>query len=134
MTETAAELTRLSKENAKRRAVKIALQIERFTTVAPPAHVLETPDQSRAIASVQEDLASGRPMDRLVIGDVGYGKTGGRAAYGALAALAGKQVVIMAPTTVLVRQHFETFKKRFERTGLNVASCRGCRMPLNASE
>jgi RecG-like helicase len=61
-------------------------------------------------------------MDRLVIGDVGYGKTEVALRAAALAALAGKQVVIAAPTTVLVRQHFETFSRRFERTGLKVAS------------
>jgi transcription-repair coupling factor (superfamily II helicase) len=61
-------------------------------------------------------------MDRLVIGDVGYGKTEVAMRAAALVALAGKQVVIAAPTTVLVRQHFETFRQRFERTGLKVAS------------
>ena len=82
----------------------------------------ETPDQTRAINAVRDDLASGKPMDRLVVGDVGYGKTEVALRAAALVALAGKQVVISAPTTVLVRQHFETFKLRFERTGLKVAS------------
>jgi transcription-repair coupling factor (superfamily II helicase) len=71
---------------------------------------------------VRDDLASGKPMDRLVVGDVGYGKTEVALRAAALVALAGKQVVISAPTTVLVRQHYETFKARFERTGLKVAS------------
>jgi transcription-repair coupling factor (superfamily II helicase) len=122
MTETAAELTRLSKENAKRRAVKIAPDPALYNDFSAGFPFSETPDQSRVIAAVQEDLASGRPMDRLVIGDVGYGKTEVALRAAALAALAGKQVVIAAPTTVLVRQHFETFSRRFERTGLKVAS------------
>src|SRR6218665_682976 len=61
-------------------------------------------------------------MDRLVIGDVGYGKTEVAMRAAALAALAGRQVVIAAPTTVLVRQHVESFRQRFERVGIKVAS------------
>ena len=122
MTETAAELTRLSKENAKRRAVKIAPDPALYNDFAAGFPFSETPDQARAIVAVQEDLGSGHPMDRLVIGDVGYGKTEVALRAAALTALAGRQVVIAAPTTVLVRQHFEVFSKRFERTGLKVAS------------
>jgi transcription-repair coupling factor (superfamily II helicase) len=122
MTETAADLTRLAKENAKRRAVKIAPDPSAYNEFAAGFPFSETPDQARAIAAVREDLSSGRPMDRLVIGDVGYGKTEVAMRAAALVALAGKQVVIAAPTTVLVRQHFETFRQRFERTGLKVAS------------
>jgi transcription-repair coupling factor (superfamily II helicase) len=81
----------------------------------------ETPDQARAIAAVRHDLASGRPMDRLVVGDVGYGKTEVALRAAALAALAGKQVVLAAPTTVLVRQHLETFTRRLEDAGVEVA-------------
>jgi transcription-repair coupling factor (superfamily II helicase) len=81
----------------------------------------ETADQSRAIAQVRDDLASGKPMDRLVVGDVGYGKTEVALRAAALAALAGHQVAVAAPTTVLVRQHLETFAKRFEGTGVAVA-------------
>lgn len=81
----------------------------------------ETADQARAINAVRDDLASGRPMDRLVIGDVGYGKTEVALRAAALAALAGAQVILAAPTTVLVRQHIETFTRRFEGTGVSVA-------------
>ncbi|CAH0355573.1 DEAD/DEAH box helicase [Sphingobium sp. CECT 9361] len=82
----------------------------------------ETADQARAIQSVRDDLASGRPMDRLVIGDVGYGKTEIALRAAALASLAGYQVILAAPTTVLVRQHLETFHRRFADTGINVAA------------
>ncbi|MFV0623944.1 TRCF domain-containing protein [Sphingomonas sp. ac-8] len=81
----------------------------------------ETPDQARAIAAVRDDLASGKPMDRLVIGDVGYGKTEVALRAAAMVALAGRQVAIAAPTTVLVRQHLETFQQRFEGSGITVA-------------
>lgn len=122
MTETAAELTRLSSEMAKRRAVKITPNADAYNDFVTGFPFSETPDQARAIAAVRDDLASGRPMDRLVIGDVGYGKTEVALRAAALVALAGRQVIIAAPTTVLVRQHFETFSRRFERTGLKVAS------------
>jgi transcription-repair coupling factor (superfamily II helicase) len=81
----------------------------------------ETADQARAIAAVRADLASGKPMDRLVVGDVGYGKTEVALRAAALAALAGYQVVVAAPTTVLVRQHLASFQRRFEASGLKVA-------------
>jgi transcription-repair coupling factor (superfamily II helicase) len=73
----------------------------------------ETADQIKAIEEILEDLASDRPMDRLVCGDVGFGKTevAIRAAFKAI--LDGKQVAILVPTTVLAEQHYDTFVKRF---------------------
>ncbi len=73
----------------------------------------ETPDQNSAIADIKRDMQSATPMDRLLCGDVGYGKTevAMRAAFKAVAD--SKQVAILAPTTVLAFQHFETFKHRF---------------------
>lgn len=74
----------------------------------------ETPDQEQAIEEMKKDMASPRPMDRLVCGDVGYGKTE-VAMRGAFAAvLNGKQVAVLTPTTVLAFQHSNTFKKRFQ--------------------
>lgn len=74
----------------------------------------ETDDQLRAIGDIYKDITSTKPMDRLICGDVGFGKTevAMRAAF--FAVQAQKQVAILAPTTVLTFQHFETFKKRFE--------------------
>ena len=73
----------------------------------------ETEDQAGAIDAVLDDLASGRPMDRLVCGDVGFGKTevALRAAF--CAAINGKQVAVVAPTTLLARQHYKNFTQRF---------------------
>ncbi|HVP17920.1 MAG TPA: transcription-repair coupling factor [Spirochaetia bacterium] len=75
----------------------------------------ETEDQLRCIDDVKKDMESPRPMDRLVCGDVGYGKTeiALRAAFKAM--MGGKQVALLAPTTILVEQHFETFQERFAR-------------------
>ena len=80
----------------------------------------ETDDQEAAIGDVLDDLASGRPMDRLVCGDVGFGKTevALRAAF--VAAMAGQQVVVIAPTTLLARQHYNGFSERFAGFPLNV--------------
>jgi len=74
----------------------------------------ETDDQDRAIDDVLGDLSAGKPMDRLVVGDVGFGKTevALRAAFAA--AMAGKQVAIVCPTTLLARQHYNNFVTRFE--------------------
>ena len=74
----------------------------------------ETDDQLRAIDDLMKDFKSTKPMDRLICGDVGFGKTevAMRAAFATLAS--GKQVAVLAPTTVLTFQHFETFKKRFQ--------------------
>ena len=73
----------------------------------------ETEDQERAIAETVEDLAKGRPMDRLVCGDVGFGKTevALRAAF--VESMSGMQVAVVVPTTLLARQHFRTFSERF---------------------
>ncbi len=73
----------------------------------------ETDDQLSAIADVLDDFESGRPMDRLVVGDVGFGKTevAMRAAF--IAAMSGVQVALIAPTTLLARQHYKTFAERF---------------------
>jgi transcription-repair coupling factor (superfamily II helicase) len=80
----------------------------------------ETEDQERAIEEVLEDLSAGKPMDRLVCGDVGFGKTevALRAAF--VAAMAGQQVAIVAPTTLLARQHYSGFVERFSGFPLEI--------------
>ena len=80
----------------------------------------ETPDQLKAIVAVKKDMESPRPMDRLVCGDVGYGKTEVAIRAAAKAASAGKQVAILAPTTILVEQHYNNFKQRFKNLPFNV--------------
>ncbi|MEO5374547.1 MAG: transcription-repair coupling factor [Alphaproteobacteria bacterium] len=80
----------------------------------------ETEDQLQAIADTLEDMGSGRPMDRLVCGDVGFGKTevALRAAF--VAAMAGSQVAVVVPTTLLARQHYRTFSERFAGLPLRI--------------
>ena len=82
---------------------------------------LETPDQKRAIEEVKRDMESPRPMDRLVCGDVGYGKTevAVRAAFKAV--MDGKQVVLLAPTTLLSEQHYLTFTERMKNFPVRIA-------------
>jgi len=81
----------------------------------------ETPDQLRCIDEVKADMESPKPMDRLICGDVGYGKTeiAMRACF--KAATAGKQVAFLAPTTILAEQHFDNFKERFENFPIRIA-------------
>jgi transcription-repair coupling factor (superfamily II helicase) len=81
----------------------------------------ETDDQLTAIEDVLDDLSAGKPMDRLVCGDVGFGKTevAMRAAF--VAASSGKQVALIVPTTLLARQHYQSFTARFKDTGIRVA-------------
>ncbi|MFW6080388.1 MAG: transcription-repair coupling factor [Desulfosalsimonas sp.] len=82
----------------------------------------ETPDQLRAISEVTSDMESSTPMDRLICGDVGYGKTevALRAAFKAVND--GKQVAVLVPTTILAEQHYSTFAERFERFPVNIES------------
>jgi transcription-repair coupling factor (superfamily II helicase) len=81
----------------------------------------ETPDQARAIETVLTDMQNGVPMDRLVCGDVGYGKTEVALRATLLAVLGGKQVAVLAPTTVLAEQHLQTFGERFSDFPVRVA-------------
>ena len=118
---TARGLTELAATRATMKAPVLAPDSAAYERFAGGFPFNETADQARAIGAVRDDLASGKPMDRLVVGDVGYGKTEVALRAAALAALAGYQVVIAAPTTVLARQHLESFRKRFEHSGLVVA-------------
>jgi len=80
-----------------------------------------TLDQKKAVEEIFSDMSKDVPMDRVLVGDVGFGKTELAVAAAFRAVLAGKQVAIMAPTTILADQHFELFKKRLELFGVNAA-------------
>ncbi len=111
--------------------IAAARKIRDAETMAPPEgawdefcarfQFVETEDQARAIADVLEDLAAGKPMDRLICGDVGFGKTevALRAAF--VAAMAGSQVAVVVPTTLLARQHYRVFSGRFAGLPIKVA-------------
>ncbi|WP_375290954.1 helicase-related protein [Qipengyuania sp.] len=119
--ETAMSLIALSEERANLEAPVMepdGADYERFVAGFPYS---ETADQARAIAEVREDLSLGKPMERLVIGDVGFGKTEVALRAAAIAALSGYQVIVAAPTTVLARQHLAEFTRRFADTNVKVA-------------
>ncbi|MCX7678478.1 MAG: transcription-repair coupling factor [Spirochaetes bacterium] len=94
----------------------------------------ETPDQLTCIEDVKDDMESPRPMDRLVCGDVGYGKTevAIRAAFKAV--MAGKQVAVLVPTTILAMQHYSTFCRRFEGYPINIEMLSRFKTPHEAKE
>jgi transcription-repair coupling factor (superfamily II helicase) len=119
--ESARALVKVAQERLNETAPVLEPEFAAYERFAAGFVFTETVDQVRAIEAVRSDLASGKPMDRLVIGDVGYGKTEVALRAAAVAAFAGKQVVLAAPTTVLVRQHLETFRERFGDAGIEVA-------------
>ena len=120
ITRVAHELLKTAAERALRPGVTMDLEPAPYAAFVDRFPYAETEDQERVIAEVLDDLASGKPMDRLVCGDVGFGKTevAMRAAFAA--AMAGYQVAVIAPTTLLARQHSANFAERFADTPLKV--------------
>ena len=94
----------------------------------------ETLDQEKAENAVLADMESERPMDRLVCGDVGFGKTEIALRAACLAALNAKQTAVLAPTTLLAEQHFETFSERFSETGATVEVLSRFKTPKQSKE
>jgi transcription-repair coupling factor (superfamily II helicase) len=119
--DTAAELLALYAKRAARLGHAFSVKQHDIEAFADGFGFEETPDQAAAIEAVVTDMASGKPMDRLVCGDVGFGKTevALRAAFVAVAD--GKQVVILCPTTLLAEQHFQTFSDRFVEWPVRIA-------------
>ncbi len=111
--DTAAELLNLYARRAARKGHAFKFKPHDYEAFADGFGFEETPDQQGAIEAVIKDLTDGKPMDRLVCGDVGFGKTevALRAAFVALAD--GKQVAVLVPTTLLAEQHFQVFSDRF---------------------
>ena len=111
--DTAAELLALYARRAAREGHAFSFREHDLEAFADGFGFEETPDQAAAIAAVVADMKSGKPMDRLVCGDVGFGKTevALRAAFAAV--MDGRQVAVLAPTTLLAEQHFNTFSDRF---------------------
>ena len=108
---------KLIKVAAERKLVntkKISLQEDLFQEFCDRFPYEETPDQLQAISDVVKDLSNGNPMDRLICGDVGFGKTEVAIRASFIMATENKQVVVAAPTTLLAKQHKEIFEKRFD--------------------
>ena len=119
--DTAAELLALYAKRAMRQGHAFRIQAHDVDAFADGFGFEETPDQAAAIQAVTQDMAAGKPMDRLICGDVGFGKTevALRAAFVAVAD--SKQVAILCPTTLLVEQHFQTFSDRFADWPVRIA-------------
>ncbi len=119
--DTAAELLALYAARAARQGHAFVFEQGDYEKFADGFGFEETADQAAAIAAVLDDMRSGKPMDRLVCGDVGFGKTevALRAAFAAVAG--GKQVAVLCPTTLLCEQHFQTFADRFGEWPIRVA-------------
>lgn len=116
------QLSKHISQRRRRRAPKLVPPgpvYERFVARFP---YFTTVDQAKAIRDVLDDLASGHPMDRVICGDVGFGKTEVALRATAAVVLSGKQVAIAVPTTVLARQHVASFRKRFAPFGIEVGS------------
>ena len=119
--DTAAELLNLYAQRALRKGHAFKLTAHDYEAFAAGFGFEETPDQAAAITAVITDLQSGKPMDRLICGDVGFGKTevALRAAF--VAAMDGKQVAVLVPTTLLAEQHFQNFSNRFADLPVKIA-------------
>lgn len=119
--DTAAELLNLYAQRASRRGHAFTLNLHDYETFCEGFAFEETPDQLEAIENVIKDMQSGRPMDRLVCGDVGFGKTevALRAAF--VAVMGGRQVAVLVPTTLLAEQHYNNFKDRFAEWPIKIA-------------
>lgn len=119
--DTAAELLNLYAMRAARKGHAFKLSLHDYEAFAEGFPFEETPDQLSAIEAVIHDMQSGRPMDRLVCGDVGFGKTevALRAAF--VAVMGGKQVAVLVPTTLLAEQHYNNFTDRFAEWPIKIA-------------
>ena len=119
--EIAGELIKIAAERQLREAPRYTTGVGPYDEFSAGFPYEETEDQQGAIDAVLGDLGKGRPMDRLVCGDVGFGKTevALRAAF--LVAMSGKQVAVVVPTTLLARQHYKTFTERFRGFPLKMA-------------
>ncbi|HYD78383.1 MAG TPA: transcription-repair coupling factor [Paucimonas sp.] len=119
--DTAAELLNLYARRATRQGHAFEYSARDYEAFAESFGFEETADQSAAINAVIKDMTSGKPMDRLICGDVGFGKTevALRAAF--VAVMGGKQVAILAPTTLLAEQHAQTFADRFADWPVKIA-------------
>ncbi|MGQ0751143.1 MAG: transcription-repair coupling factor [Betaproteobacteria bacterium] len=132
--DTAAELLNLYAQRASRKGHSFELRQHDYEAFTEGFPFEETPDQAAAINATLEDLKGGKPMDRLICGDVGFGKTevALRAAFVAVAD--GKQVVVLVPTTLLAEQHFNTFSDRFADWPVKIAELSRFRSAKESAE
>ena len=132
--ELAGELLNLYAERKRRRGHAFADDSVELRELEEAFPYRETPDQRDAIESVIGDMETDRPMDRLICGDVGYGKTEVALRAAVKAASAGKQVMMLVPTTILAQQHFGTFSERLRDLPFNVEQVSRFRSPADQRE
>jgi transcription-repair coupling factor (superfamily II helicase) len=132
--DSAAELLNLYALRAARKGHAFEYRQHDYEAFAEGFGFEETPDQQAAIDAVLKDMGAGFPMDRLVCGDVGFGKTevALRAAFAAVAG--GRQVAVLCPTTLLAEQHCQTFRDRFSQWPVNIVELSRFRSPKEVSE
>jgi transcription-repair coupling factor (superfamily II helicase) len=132
--ELAGELLALYAQRQRTPGVQFDLSSDWLERLEAEFPYRETPDQQTAIEAVKEDLETPRPMDRLVCGDVGFGKTevAIRAAFAA--AVNGRQVLFLAPTTILAEQHWHTFRNRYRDFPINVEMVSRFRKPSDVKK
>ncbi len=118
--DTAAELLEIYAKREAKTGLAFAPPDDQYDVFSQTFPFEETPDQQRAIEQVLQDLTSLKPMDRVVCGDVGFGKTEVALRATFLAVHSGKQVAILVPTTLLAEQHFQTFSDRFAKFPIRV--------------
>ncbi|WP_092484026.1 transcription-repair coupling factor [Candidatus Ichthyocystis hellenicum] len=119
--DTAVELLEIYSRRKEKKGTSLTCSQEDYDKFCGEFDFEETPDQLDATKSVIEDLKSDKPMDRVICGDVGFGKTevALRAAF--IAAMSGKQVALLCPTTLLVNQHYRVFSSRFSQWPIKIA-------------
>ena len=127
--DTAAELLNLYARRAAREGFAFRFNAQDYEAFAASFGFEETPDQLAAIHAVIQDMISPRPMDRLVCGDVGFGKTEVALRAMFMAATCGKQVALLAPTTLLAEQHYQNISDRFAQWPVKVAEMSRFRSP-----
>jgi transcription-repair coupling factor (superfamily II helicase) len=132
--DVAAELLEVYAKREAKKGTKIKSPEDEYKSFCDGFPFEETPDQKTAIEAVKNDLGNSRPMDRLVCGDVGFGKTevAMRAAF--IAVQAGKQVCVLVPTTLLAQQHFDNFQDRFANWPVKVELMSRFRSGKNQTE
>ncbi len=130
----AGDLLKVASERLMERGPRVEIEQDLYREFCSRFPFQETGDQEKAIAEVIDDLGSGRAMDRLVCGDVGFGKTEVALRAALAAVLAGHQVAVVAPTTLLARQHHETFLERFRHLPVHIAQLSRLVAPAEARE
>ena len=116
----AIDLTRLYSERKAQQGIRFSLDLEMMAQLEGSFLYEDTPDQKRCMEAIKSDMLSPSPMDRLICGDVGFGKTEMAVRSAFIAATSGYQVIVLVPTTILCMQHYKTFGDRYRDMPIHV--------------